>query len=140
MFNKCIKLISTKDIHNKKIKVCSIMNVEVNIKILGDCTSHSKGYCNCFKKNTSDMYNMQNHELVKYDKQKLKEMIIGSTGASVKMKLKINILHNAINGKTFTVIDETGDLKEMVKHAELKVTMEQLENGNIKYTFNSPKK
>ncbi len=56
-------------------------------------------------------------------------MIIGSTGASVKMNLKMNILHNAINGRTFTMIDETG---------ELKVIMERLENGNTKYTFNPP--
>ncbi|WP_031368542.1 hypothetical protein [Clostridium botulinum] len=69
----------------------------------------------------------------------LHEMIIGSTGASVKMNLKMNILHNAINGRTFTVIDETGELKEIVRHAGLKVIMERLENGNTKYTFNPPK-
>jgi hypothetical protein len=89
-----------------------------------------------FKKNTSDMSNMENYELAKYNKPKLNDMIIGSTRMSVKMNLKMNILHNAINGKTFTVIDETGELKEMIKHAGLKVMVEQLENGNAKYTFN----
>lgn len=96
-------------------------------------------YCNGLRKKSKDIFTKDNHELVRHDKLTLKDMIIPSTGMSVKMNLKISILENAINGKTFTVIDETGgELQEMIKHADLKVIIEQLENGSTKYTFNSP--
>lgn len=51
-------------------------------------------------------------------------------------KRKLDILHNAKEGRTFTIIDETGELKKMVKEFHPKVKAINLEDGKVKYIFN----
>lgn len=45
-------------------------------------------------------------------------------------------MHNAKEGRTFTIIDETGELKKMVKEFHPKVKAINLEDGKVKYIFN----
>ena len=45
-FLECYKSILT----NKKVRHCKILKKDVLNSLLGDCVSHKRGYCQCFRK------------------------------------------------------------------------------------------
>lgn len=73
------------------------------------------------------------------DITKNSQIILGITGSGSQYRRKLDIVLNACNGKNFTVIDDSGELREVINALGLnakEVEEVDLGNGSIKYIFN----
>lgn len=69
-----------------------------------------------------------------------KNIILESIGESHTYNLKLKIFHKAKNGECFSVVDDTGELKEMIQKSGINVEVVECGQGKIKYIFNPEKR